>query len=384
MSTSSRAERLARARKEMADRGVEAVLVGPSADFRYLTGYLPPGLERLTMLVVPAEGTPRLLVPALEAPLASEHLGDLEVDLLAWEETDDPVALVRDALQSAGIARGRLAVGDQLWSAFLLRLQEALPGASFTVASTVTRSLRMVKDAAEIQALARVAAAIDSVIDGLADLRWAGRSEREVARDLDAAIRATHDETLFVIVGSGPNSASPHHVPGDRVIRPGDPVVVDIGGRLDGYGSDTTRTLVVGEPPAGFEELYEVLRRAQRAGCEAAVQGVPAEAVDAACRQLIAAAGHGEHFIHRTGHGIGLEEHEDPYIVAGNTERLVEGMAFSVEPGIYLQGRFGARIEDVVVCTAPAGPAASSAAPAPAPGARRLNRTSRDLRVVPG
>ena len=384
MSTSPRAERLARARKEMADRGVEAVLVGPSADFRYLTGYLPPGLERLTMLVVPAEGTPRLLVPALEAPLASEHLGDLdlEVDLLAWEETDDPVALVRDALQSAGVARGRLAVGDQLWSAFLLRLQEALPGASFTVASTVTRSLRMVKDAAEIQALARVAAAIDSVIDGLADLRWAGRSEREVARDLDAAIRATHDETLFVIVGSGPNSASPHHVPGDRVIRPGDPVVVDIGGRLDGYGSDTTRTLVVGEPPAGFEELYEVLRRAQRAGCEAAVQGVPAEAVDAACRQLIAAAGHGEHFIHRTGHGIGLEEHEDPYIVAGNTERLVEGMAFSVEPGIYLQGRFGARIEDVVVCTAPAGPAASSAAPAP--GARRLNRTSRDLRVVPG
>ena len=382
MSTSPRAERLARARKEMADRGVEAVLVGPSADFRYLTGYLPPGLERLTMLVVPAEGTPRLLVPALEAPLASEHLGDLEVDLLAWEETDDPVALVRDALQSAGIARGRLAVGDQLWSAFLLRLQEALPGASFTVASTVTRSLRMVKDAAEIQALARVAAAIDSVIDGLADLRWAGRSEREVARDLDAAIRATHDETLFVIVGSGPNSASPHHVPGDRVIRPGDPVVVDIGGRLDGYGSDTTRTLVVGEPPAEFVELYEVLQRAQRAGCEASVQGVPAEAVDAACRQLIAAAGHGEHFIHRTGHGIGLEEHEDPYIVAGNTERLVEGMAFSVEPGIYLQGRFGARIEDVVVCTAPAGPAASSAAPAP--GARRLNRTSRDLRVVPG
>jgi Xaa-Pro aminopeptidase len=384
MSTSPRAERLARARKEMADRGVEAVLVGPSADFRYLTGYLPPGLERLTMLVVPAEGTPRLLVPALEAPLASEHLGDLEVDVLAWEETDDPVALVRDALESAGIARGRLAVGDQLWSAFLLRLQEALPGASFTVASTVTRSLRMVKDAAEIQALARVAAAIDSVIDGLADLRWAGRSEREVARDLDAAIRATHDETLFVIVGSGPNSASPHHVPGDRVIRPGDPVVVDIGGRLDGYGSDTTRTLVVGEPPAEFVELYEVLQRAQRAGCEASVQGVPAEAVDAACRQLIAAAGHGEHFIHRTGHGIGLEEHEDPYIVAGNTERLVEGMAFSVEPGIYLQGRFGARIEDIVVCTAPAGLAGSSAAPESAPGARRLNRTSRDLRVVPG
>jgi len=406
MTTSLCAERLAHARKEMAGRGVGAVLVGPSADFRYLTGYLPPGLERLTMLVVPADGTPRLVVPALEAPLATEHLGDLEVDVLAWQETDDPVALVRDALQGAGVARARLAVGDQLWSAFLLRLQEALPGASFTVASTVTRPLRAVKDAAEIQALARVAGAIDRVVDGLADLRWAGRREREVARELDAAIRAEHDETLFVIVGSGPNSASPHHLPGERVIQAGDPVVVDIGGRLDGYGSDTTRTLVVGEPPAGFLELYEVLQMAQRAGCEAAVEGVPAEAVDAACRQVIAAAGHGEHFIHRTGHGIGLEEHEDPYIVAGNTERLVQGMAFSVEPGIYLQGRFGARIEDIVVCAPPAEPAApgsatppaassatpataSSATPATAgsapPGAaRRLNRTSRDLRVVPG
>src|SRR6266516_2210667 len=379
MTTSLCAEGLAHARKEMAGRGVGAVLVGPSADFRYLTGYLPPGLERLTMLVVPADGTPRLVVPALEAPLAPEHLGDLAVDVLAWQETDDPVALVRDALQGAGVARARLAVGDQLWSAFLLRLQEALPGASFTVASTVTRPLRAVKDAAEIQALARVAGAIDRVVDGLADLRWAGRREREVARELDAAIRAEHDETLFVIVGSGPNSASPHHLPGERVIQPGDPVVVDIGGRLDGYGSDTTRTLVVGVPP---------------------------EAVDAACRQVIATAGHGEHFIHRTGHGIALEEHEDPYIVAGNTERLVQGMAFSVEPGIYLQGRFGARIEDIVVCAPPAEPAApgsatppaassatpataSSATPATAgsapPGAaRRLNRTSRDLRVVPG
>src|SRR6266516_1067869 len=330
MTTSLCAEGLAHARKEMAGRGVGAVLVGPSADFRYLTGYLPPGLERLTMLVVPADGTPRLVVPALEAPLATEHLGDLEVDVLAWQETDDP------------------------------------------------------------EALARVAGAIDRVVDGLADLRWAGRREREVARELDAAIRAEHDETLFVIVGSGPGSASPHHLPGERVIQAGDPVVVDIGGRLDGYGSDTTRTLVVGEPPAGFLELYEVLQMAQRAGCEAAVDVVPAEAVDAACRQVIATAGHGEHFIHRTGHGIGLEEHEDPYIVAGNTERLVQGMAFSVEPGIYLQGRFGARIEDIVVCAPPAQPAtASSATPATAgsapPGAaRRLNRTSRDLRVVPG
>jgi Xaa-Pro aminopeptidase len=174
----------------------------------------------------------------------------------------------------------------------------------------------------------------------------------------------------FTIVGAGPNAASPHHVAARRVIRPGDAVVVDIGGRLDGYCSDTTRTLVVGEPPPGFQEAYAVLHAAQLAGCAAVGPGVPAEAVDAACRQVIAAAGYGEHFIHRTGHGIGLEEHEDPYVVGGNSEPLEPGMTFSVEPGIYLPGRFGARIEDIVTCTDQ--------------GGRRLNVTSRDLRVVPG
>jgi Xaa-Pro aminopeptidase len=376
MTTSPSAERLARARKEMAERGVDAVLVGPSADFRYLTGYLPPLLERLTMLVLPARGDAALVVPELEAPLAIEHLGDLDLEVRAWREQDDPVALVRGALEAAGAASGRLAIGDQLWSGFLLRLQAALPGAGFTLASTVTRPLRRVKDAAEVEALAAVAAAIDRVVDGLDAVRWVGRSEREVARELDDAIRAEHDETLFVIVGAGPGSASPHHQPGERVIRPGDPVVVDIGGRLGGYCSDTTRTLVVGEPPAEFLELYEVLQVAQRAGCEAAVEGAQAMAVDAACRDLIAAAGYGDHFIHRTGHGIGLEEHEEPYMVAGATERLVPGMTFSIEPGIYLPNRFGARIEDIVVC--------QPAADASEPGARRLNRTARDLRVVPG
>jgi Xaa-Pro aminopeptidase len=376
MTTSPSAERLERARKEMAGRGVDALLVGPSADFRYLTGYLPPLLERLTMLVLPAEGDAALVVPELEAPLAFEHLGDLDLKVRAWREQDDPVELVHDALAAAGAAGGRLAVGDQLWSSFLLRLQAALPAARFTLASTVTRPLRMVKDPAEIEALATVAAAIDRVVDGLGELRWAGRSEREVARELDDAIRAEHDETLFVIVGAGPSSASPHHEPGDRVIRPGDPVVVDIGGRLGGYCSDTTRTLVVGEPPAGFLELYQVLQAAQRAGCEAAVEGTQAMTVDAACRDLIADAGYGDRFIHRTGHGIGLEAHEDPYMVAGSTERLVPGMSFSIEPGIYLPGRFGARIEDIVVC--------QPAADASEPGARRLNRTARDLRVVPG
>jgi Xaa-Pro aminopeptidase len=371
MAANPHAERLARAGKELADRGVDALLLGPSADLCYLTGYDAPPLERLTLLVVPAQGEPRLVVPALEAPLAREHLGDLDVEVTPWDETGDPVGLVRAALDRAGVAAGRLGVGDRLWSAFLLRLEDRLPGAEFLAASAVTRALRMVKDAAEVEALAAAAAAIDRVVDGLGDLRWAGRTEQQVARELDRAIRdAGHDETCFVIVGSGPNGASPHHAAGQRVIQPRDPVVVDIGGRLGGYCSDTTRTLVVGEPPAGFAALYAVLQDAQEAGCQAVAPGVAAAAVDAACRERIAAAGHGEHFLHRTGHGIGLEEHEDPYIVDGNDEPLTAGMTFSIEPGIYLPGRFGARIEDIVVCTEA--------------GARRLNTTARDLRVVAG
>jgi Xaa-Pro aminopeptidase len=364
----ARAERLARARKEQAERGVDALLLGPSPDLEYLTGYRPPALERLTLLVLPAAGEARLVVPALEAPLARDHLGELEIEVAAWQETEDPVALVGDALAAVGAAGGRLGVGDRLWSGFLLRLQAALPEAGWSVASAVTRQLRMRKDAEEVEALARVAAAIDQVVEGLGELRWAGRSERDLARDIEQAIRDTHDECCFVIVGAGPNGASPHHVPTGRVIRPGDPVVVDIGGRLGGYCSDTTRTLVVGEPPPGFRELYGLLQAAQQAGCAAVRPGVAAAAVDGACRDPIRAAGHGQRFLHRTGHGIGLEEHEDPYIVAGNDEPLEVGMTFSVEPGIYLQGRYGARIEDIVVCTED--------------GGRRLNRTSRDLRVV--
>jgi Xaa-Pro aminopeptidase len=347
----ARAERLARARKEQGERGVDALLLGPSADLAYLTGYHPPHLERMTLLVVPAAGDPRLVVPALEAPLARDQLGELEIEVAA-----------------AGASGGRLGVGDQLWSTFLLRLQEALPAAGFVAASTVTRQLRMRKDPEELAALARVAGAIDGVVEGLDGLRWAGRTELELARDIEEAIRDTHDRFCFAIVASGPNAASPHHGATGRVIQPGDPVVVDIGGRLDGYCSDTTRTLVVGEPPAGFQELYALLRAAQLAGCAAVRPGVPASAVDAACRDPITAAGHGELFLHRTGHGIGLEEHEDPFIVAGNDEPLEPGMAFSIEPGIYPRGHYGARIEDIVVCTDD--------------GARRLNTTSRDLRIV--
>jgi Xaa-Pro aminopeptidase len=370
MTADHRAGRLERVRAALAERDTDALLLGPSADYRWLLGYEPPGLERLTMLIVSAAGDDHLVVPALEAPLAIEHLGDLGVKVLAWQETEDPIALVVGALAAAGSAsRSRLAVGDHLFATFLLRLQAAMPSARYTTGSVVTGPLRRIKDQAEIDALARAGAAIDAVVDRLGEWVVPGRAERDVAADLDVAIRAAgHEQTNFTIVGSGPNGASPHHIAGHRVIQPGDAVVIDIGGRVDGYCSDTTRTLVVGEPPEGFAELYEVLRTAQAAGCDAVRPGVTAASVDAACRDIITEAGYGEYFIHRTGHGIGLEEHEDPYIVAGNDEPLSPGMAFSVEPGIYLPGRHGARIEDIVVCTED--------------GGRRLNTTSRELRVL--
>ena len=226
----------------------------------------------------------------------------------------------------------------------------------------------MRKDPEELAALAKVAAAIDRVVDGLAELRWAGRSEQDLARDVEEAIRDTHDKFCFAIVASGPHAASPHHGATGRVIRPGRPGGGGHWRPAQRLLLDTTRTLVVGEPLPGFEELYGLLRAAQEAGCAAVRPQITAAQLDAACRDAIRAGGHGDAFLHRTGHGIGLEEHEAPYIVAGNHEPLEPNMAFSVEPGIYLDGRYGARIEDIVVCTED--------------GGRRLNTTSRDLRIV--
>jgi Xaa-Pro aminopeptidase len=259
-----------------------------------------------------------------------------------------------------------------MWAEKVLAFRAALPRAEQSLAGQVLLELRMRKTPAEIEALRRAGAAIDRVHRRIGEWVRAGRTEREAARDIaDAIIQAGHATVDFVIVGSGPNGASPHHEVSDRVIRSGDPVVVDIGGTTDdGYCSDSTRTYAVGEPPAEFRELYEVLQRAQSAQIEAIRPGITAEQLDAVGRDIITAAGYGQHFIHRTGHGIGLETHEEPYIVSGSARPLEPGMAFSVEPGIYLPSRFGARIEDIAVCTAQ--------------GGERLNLTARDLVVLPG
>ncbi|MFC4907628.1 M24 family metallopeptidase [Actinomadura gamaensis] len=343
-------ERVGAVQEATAKAGLAALLLTPGPDLRYVSGYDALPLERLTCLAVPAQGEPFLVVPRLELPAAQESpAGDLGVELVPWDETDDPYALVARRLGASG---GRVGLADRMWAMMTLRFREAMPGVEQVLAGTVLRELRMRKSAAEIAALREAGEAIDRVHRRVPEFLRPGRTEREVGRDIHDAILAEGHATVdFIIVGSGPNGANPHAELSDRVISAGEPVVVDIGGQMpSGYCSDSTRVYCIGEAPAEFRAYYGVLEEAQRAACEAVRPGVTPEAVDAAARDRIAAAGYGEYFVHRTGHGIGLETHEEPYIVAGNTEPLEPGMAFSVEPGIY-PGAHGARIEDIVVCT---------------------------------
>lgn len=342
--------RLRAVQQAAAAEGIDAVLVTPGPDLRYLTGYEAVPLERLTCLVLPSAGDPIMVVPGLEVLAATASpIGALGLSLHAWGETDDPVRLVASLLPDAVT----IALDDHMWAEKVLRLRAAMPGAQQVVAGPVIHPLRMRKDAAEIAALRMAGAAIDAVHAEVAGLLWPGRTEREVGRDIAERILAVgHVSVDFVIVASGPNGASPHHEVSDRVIEVGDPVVVDIGGSMpDGYCSDSTRTYSVGEPAAVYREWFEVLENAQQASCAAIGPGVACEAIDEAGRAVLRDAGLGDLFIHRTGHGIGLETHEEPYIVKGNALRLEPGMAFSVEPGFYETGRFGARIEDIVICT---------------------------------
>jgi Xaa-Pro aminopeptidase len=371
-------ERLERAAAAAAERGLDAVLVGVGPDLVFLTGYEAMPLERLTMLVLVPGRPARLVVPRLErsAAEAGAHGG---AAIETWQETDDPYAIVVrdiDPLRPAG--RGaRVAVNDRLWATHLLQLQAALPTARFELATPALRDLRMRKDDAEVELLRRAAQAADRVVAAIAAGPLVGRTEADVAAEVrERLVAEGHDRAEFWIVASGPNSASPHHDPSDRVIRPGEPIVIDIGGSLGGYCSDITRTIWVtgGDlttgPDAEFVRLYEVLQGAQDEATGAVRPGVACERVDAVARGIIEAAGFGESFLHRTGHGIGLEGHEEPYVVAGNALPLAPGMAFSVEPGIYLEGRYGARIEDIVVC-GETGPIV-------------LNEAPRDLLVVDG
>ncbi|MEU5781519.1 M24 family metallopeptidase [Micromonospora lupini] len=356
--------RLIAAQRATAAAGLDALLLTPGSDLRYLTGYDAHVGERLTCLVLPAEGAPTLIVPRLERP-AAEAAPTTGVRIVDHPDGVDPYPLVVAALDGPPAAVG---LADRMWAEQVLALRAALPDAAQRLAGEVLRELRIRKSPAEVAALAEAGAAIDEVHRRMGEWLRPGRTEAEVAADIAAAIRdAGHVTVDFVIVAAGPNGASPHHGTSDRPIGVGEPVVVDIGGTMpSGYRSDCTRTYVAGGPaPADFVDYYAVLHAAQGAAVAAVRPGITGAAADAAAREPIAAAGYGDAFLHRTGHGIGLDGHEEPYLVAGNDRPLEAGMAFSIEPGIYLAGRHGARIEDIVVCTTD--------------GVQRLNTTPTEL-----
>ena len=380
-------ERLARATTATTARGVSALLIGVGADLRYLTGYAAMPLERLTMLVVPGGGAnggrPFLVAPRLEAMRAAACPAAASgfVDVLAWDETDDAHALVAHELATrAGSGEGPdgpALVSSSLWAMHVLALQRVLPGRAFGLATEVLRDLRMAKDPDEIALLRLAAEAADRAMLGIAAGPLIGRTEHDVSREIrDRLIAEGHDDAGFAIVASGPNGASPHHEPGERRLQAGEPVVLDIGGTLGGYASDTTRTIWIegpdhAHPPtADYRAVHDLVLAANEAATAAVRPGVSCETVDATARRVITQGGHGPQFLHRVGHGIGLEGHEEPYLVSGNAEPLRPGVTFSIEPGIYLDGRFGVRIEDIVACGTD--------------GADILNRVPREVWAVPG
>jgi Xaa-Pro aminopeptidase len=349
------ARRLAAAAAAADHAGLSGLVITPGYDLRYLIGSCAQTFERLTALVLPAAGEPTVVVPRLElASVKESAVTELGLAVQDWVDGDDPYQLVAAALGGAALggAPVRTAVTDSMPALHLLPLADVL-GVLPVLATDVLRELRMLKDSAEIDALRKAGAAIDRVHGRVPAFLIPGRTEADVAADIAEAIVAEgHSDVAFVIVGSGPHGADPHHACSDRELQAGDIVVVDIGGAYEpGYHSDSTRTYSIGEPDPEVAQKYSVLQRAQRAAIDAVRPGVAAEQIDAAARDVLAEAGLGEYFVHRTGHGIGLSVHEEPYIVAGNDLPLAAGMAFSVEPGIYFPGRWGARIEDIVIVT---------------------------------
>jgi Xaa-Pro aminopeptidase len=360
------AARMARAAAAAQREGLDGVLVGPGPDLVWLTGYRPTAItERLTLLVLTPDREPTLAVPALERPDAEAATGAPALSIVDWRDGDDPYAMIGPSLAR----NARLGISDSTWALHLLGLKRTRPDTGYVALSDCLPMLRAVKDAHELARLAAAGAAADSTFHEILTVPFAGRRETDVAADLADLLRKYgHQQVDFTVVGSGPNGANPHHEAGSRTIGRGDAVVLDFGGLMHGYGSDTTRTVTVGEPDDEVRTVHAVVRRAQQEAFEAVRPGATCEDIDRVARRVITEAGYGERFIHRTGHGIGVTTHEPPYLVEGERQPLVPGMCFSIEPGIYIPGRFGVRIEDIVTVTDD--------------GGRRLNTTSRELHVV--
>jgi len=359
-------ERLNRVRAEMARHGVDYLLIGPSTDMVYMLGYPARQSERLTLLMIGREGKPHLVMPSFELARVQHLTGTLELN--PWTEAEDPNRLVASLVPGDGDGV-TIAVGGQLYTYFLLRLQEVMPRARFVSGDLVMEPVRMRKSVAEVERLRAAGRAADAVWEEFISLPMVGVSEKEMLAHLHRLlIEKGHDAIGGGIVGIGPNGASPHHHVSDRRAATGDAVVVDFGGTRQDYRSDITRTFHVGPPTQEFRRVYEIVNEANQLASQAARPGMRAEELDRVARDHIARAGYAEAFLHRLGHGIGLDGHEGPYLVRGSEVVLDEGMTFSIEPGIYLEGRFGVRIEDIVVLTGR--------------GAERLNMSSHELMVV--
>lgn len=348
----------------LAAAGSDGILLGGGSDLAHLTGYHAMPLERLTALVGRADGDrPTLLVPELE--LARVDRCDDAFDVVTWSELEDPITVALGILGDAT----SLAISDDLWGMHVLSLARQRPSLLLRTVSEAVVGIRVVKTPDEMQALQVVGGLADQVMTMVQTgaIPLVGRTEQAIADDItENLLKVGHDTVEFVIVASGPNSASPHHHPGERMVETDEMVLFDFGGSHNGYNSDTTRCVFTGPIPVEVQHAWSVLRAAQQAAVDAAAVGNRLCDVDAAARSVLADAGHGPAFIHRTGHGIGTEVHEQPYVTAENSAEVATGHAFSIEPGIYYDGRWGMRLEDIVVIGADG-------------KAIRCNRSNRDL-----
>ncbi|MCS6948956.1 MAG: Xaa-Pro peptidase family protein [Armatimonadota bacterium] len=353
MNTDTFHRRLAMMQRAMLHEGVDCFVAAPSVNMQYLTGFVEPAHERFMALLVPAEGEPVLIVPALSAESARQEafgVGEIRV----WEDHEGVDPILREVTQEMDLATAVIAIDEELPALFLLKLQQILPTALYRPGTEIWAAARIRKDEDELWHITQASRYADNALAAGLAVCVAGNTEREVACAIQTEIEAQGAEMAFglPIVAAGKHSAQPHYRTTNTVMHPGDVVVIDYGARLNGYNSDMTRTVCIGEATPEVQKIYKIVYDAHYAARAAVKPGVTAESVDAAARSVIEKSGYGQFFVHRTGHGIGLSVHEPPYIVQGNKQVLEEGMCFSIEPGIYLPGQFGVRIENLVVVTA--------------------------------
>lgn len=340
-------ERIARLQATLQAENIDLVAVGPTANMRYLAGYASHPDERLCLVLITQDDV-KAVVPALNAGDWAAHSA---IPPITWADDEGPGQALATALPSTAAVKW-LAVDGAMRADFLLALMEVAQPAATVAADALIAPLRARKSAEEIEALQRAAIQADHAMQATIDACEPGVTEAELAWVAETAFRREGaDRAEFTLIASGPNGAFPHHHSGTRKLQEGDAIIIDIGASLNDYKSDITRMVFLGEPSAEFLAAYEAVWTANEQGRAAVRPGIAAQEVDRATRGVLASRSLGEYFIHRTGHGLGLEVHEPPWIMEGNEASLAEGMVFSVEPGVYLPGRYGIRIEDIVVVT---------------------------------